>query len=91
MSKLDRFLIQKVQSEGFCSRVMEDLHQDADHSFSDNNSIGNKGRDSRKGGSILDVLDGMVKVGLAMSYDMDGCLKDMEKIIGSQGVPDVIQ
>ncbi|GJZ85778.1 RNA-directed DNA polymerase, eukaryota [Tanacetum coccineum] len=77
------------QYEGFCSRVMEDLHQDADHSFSDNNSIGNKGRDSRKGGSILDVLDGMVKVGQAMGYDMDGCLKDMEKIIGSQGVPDV--
>ncbi|GKA01721.1 RNA-directed DNA polymerase, eukaryota [Tanacetum coccineum] len=82
-------VLSQRQSEGFCSRVMEDLHQDADHSFSDNNSIGNKGRDSRKGGSILDVLDGMVKVGQAMGYDMDGCLKDMEKIIGSQGVPDV--
>ncbi|GJZ12725.1 RNA-directed DNA polymerase, eukaryota [Tanacetum coccineum] len=52
-------VLSQRQSEGFCSRVMEDLHQDADHSFSDNNSIGNKGRDSRKGGSILDVLDGL--------------------------------
>nr|GFA89032.1 RNA-directed DNA polymerase, eukaryota, nucleotide-binding alpha-beta plait domain protein [Tanacetum cinerariifolium] len=84
-------VLSQRQSEGFCSRVMEDLHQDADHSFSDNNIIGNKGRDSRKGESILDVLDGMVKVGQAMGYDMDGCLKDMENIIGSQGVPDVIQ
>ncbi|GJZ38657.1 RNA-directed DNA polymerase, eukaryota [Tanacetum coccineum] len=65
-------VLSQRQSEGFCSRVMEDLHRDADHSFSDNNSIGNKGRDSRKGGSILDVLDGMVKVGQAMGYDMDG-------------------
>ncbi|GJV56809.1 RNA-directed DNA polymerase, eukaryota [Tanacetum coccineum] len=84
-------VLSQRQSEGFCSRVMEDLHQDVDHSFSDNNSIGNKGHDSRKGGSILDVLDGMVKVGQAMGYDMDGCLKDMEKIIGSQGVPDLDQ
>nr|GFC54800.1 hypothetical protein [Tanacetum cinerariifolium] len=80
-------VLSQRQYEGFCSRVMEDLHQDADHSFSDNNIIGNKGRDSRKGESILDVLNGMVKVGQAMGYDMDGCLKDMEKIIGSQGVP----
>nr|GEZ19944.1 RNA-directed DNA polymerase, eukaryota [Tanacetum cinerariifolium] len=65
-------VLSQRQSEGFCSRVMEDLHQDADHSFFDNNSIGNKGRDSRKGVSFLDVLDGMVKVGQAMGYDMDG-------------------
>ncbi|GKA27452.1 hypothetical protein Tco_0713620, partial [Tanacetum coccineum] len=45
----------------------------------------------KKGGSLLDVLDGMVKVGQAMGYDMRGCMKDMEKIIGLQGVRDVIQ
>ncbi|GJR68055.1 RNA-directed DNA polymerase, eukaryota [Tanacetum coccineum] len=39
-----------------------------------------------KGGSILDALDDMIKVGQIMGYDMDGCVKDMERIIGSQGV-----
>ncbi|GJZ02721.1 hypothetical protein Tco_0520682 [Tanacetum coccineum] len=44
-----------------------------------------------KGGSILDALDDMIKVGQIMGYDMDGCVKDMERIIGSQGVNEVLQ
>ncbi|GJX03927.1 RNA-directed DNA polymerase, eukaryota [Tanacetum coccineum] len=79
------------QSVGLNSRVMEDIHQDVDQIFSGNNSTGSKERVSRKGGSILEVLDDMVKVGQAMGYDMDGCLKDMEKIIGFQGVSEVIR
>nr|GEZ81404.1 hypothetical protein [Tanacetum cinerariifolium] len=43
-------------------------------------------RDIRKeGGSILDTLDEMIKVGQTMGFTMDGCTKDMEKIIGSNG------
>ncbi|GKA56581.1 RNA-directed DNA polymerase, eukaryota [Tanacetum coccineum] len=43
-------------------------------------------RDIRKeGGSILDILDEMIKVGQTMGFTMDGCTKDMEKIIGSNG------
>nr|GEZ30010.1 RNA-directed DNA polymerase, eukaryota, nucleotide-binding alpha-beta plait domain protein [Tanacetum cinerariifolium] len=34
-----------------------------------------------KGGSILEVLDGMIKVGRLMGYDMEGCSKDIEQII----------
>nr|GEZ30347.1 RNA-directed DNA polymerase, eukaryota [Tanacetum cinerariifolium] len=34
-----------------------------------------------KGGSILDILDGMIRVGQAMRYDMKGCSKDIERII----------
>nr|GEW95992.1 RNA-directed DNA polymerase, eukaryota [Tanacetum cinerariifolium] len=53
------------------------------------------GRDSRalrkKGGSILDVIDEMIKVGQIMGFTMEGCTLDMEKIIGSQGVHDVLQ
>ncbi|GKC07931.1 RNA-directed DNA polymerase, eukaryota, partial [Tanacetum coccineum] len=33
----------------------------------------------KKGGSLLDVLDGMVKVGQAMGYDMGGCLGSKAK------------
>ncbi|GKF79182.1 nucleotide-binding alpha-beta plait domain-containing protein [Tanacetum coccineum] len=37
------------------------------------------------GGSFLDVLDGLVRVGQSMGYEMDGCLKDLENIIGNHG------
>nr|GEW77435.1 RNA-directed DNA polymerase, eukaryota, reverse transcriptase zinc-binding domain protein [Tanacetum cinerariifolium] len=40
---------------------------------------------AEKGGSILEVLDDMIKVGQTMRFTMEGCLKDMESIIGSQG------
>ncbi|GKG09790.1 hypothetical protein Tco_0338536, partial [Tanacetum coccineum] len=49
-------------------------------------SVGSKPiHGSHKGGSLLEVLDGMIKVGRTMGFSMDGCLKDMEIIIGSQG------
>nr|GEZ63154.1 RNA-directed DNA polymerase, eukaryota [Tanacetum cinerariifolium] len=34
------------------------------------------------GGSILDILDNMIRVGQSMGYDMEGCSKDIERIIG---------
>ncbi|GKB26720.1 hypothetical protein Tco_0866121 [Tanacetum coccineum] len=40
---------------------------------------------SMKGGSILEVMDELVKVGQTMGYNMDGCVKNIEAIIGSQG------
>ncbi|GJW83390.1 RNA-directed DNA polymerase, eukaryota, partial [Tanacetum coccineum] len=40
---------------------------------------------TRNGGSILVVLDEMIKVGKSMGYDMEGCSKDIERIIGLQG------
>ncbi|GJW29829.1 hypothetical protein Tco_0046704 [Tanacetum coccineum] len=41
---------------------------------------------SRKGGSILMLMDELVKVGQTMGYNMDGCMKNIEEIIESQGV-----
>ncbi|GJY13182.1 RNA-directed DNA polymerase, eukaryota [Tanacetum coccineum] len=38
-----------------------------------------------QGGSILEVIDNMIKVGQSMGFTMEGCMNDMEKIIGSQG------
>ncbi|GKD33500.1 hypothetical protein Tco_1249009 [Tanacetum coccineum] len=40
----------------------------------------------RSGGSILQVMDDLVKVGVTMGYNMEGCIKNIEEIIGSQGV-----
>ncbi|GJT19173.1 putative ribonuclease H-like domain-containing protein [Tanacetum coccineum] len=37
------------------------------------------------GGSILEVIDDLVKVGHAMGYNMEGCSKNIPKIIGAQG------
>nr|GEV67558.1 RNA-directed DNA polymerase, eukaryota [Tanacetum cinerariifolium] len=39
----------------------------------------------KEGGSILDALDDVIKVGTAMGFKMDGCINDMEKIIGLNG------
>ncbi|GJY17101.1 RNA-directed DNA polymerase, eukaryota [Tanacetum coccineum] len=41
---------------------------------------------SRKGGSILMLMDELVKLGQTMGYNMDGCMKNIEEIIESQGV-----
>nr|GEX65200.1 RNA-directed DNA polymerase, eukaryota [Tanacetum cinerariifolium] len=43
----------------------------------------------KKGGSILGVMEDILQVGKAMGYSMDGCVKDLEQIIGTQGVGDV--
>nr|GFB46714.1 RNA-directed DNA polymerase, eukaryota [Tanacetum cinerariifolium] len=42
------------------------------------------------GGSVLGLLEDMIRVGQAMGYSLERCEKDLEKIIGSQGVNDVI-
>nr|GEV61148.1 RNA-directed DNA polymerase, eukaryota [Tanacetum cinerariifolium] len=38
-----------------------------------------------KGGSVLDVLEEMIRVGQAMGFSMEGCEKDIQNIIGKQG------
>ncbi|GJT43221.1 hypothetical protein Tco_0951936 [Tanacetum coccineum] len=43
----------------------------------------------RSGGSILDLLDDVVKVRKVMGFNMDGCMNNMEEIIKSQGVEGV--
>ncbi|GJV30199.1 RNA-directed DNA polymerase, eukaryota [Tanacetum coccineum] len=37
-----------------------------------------------KGGSILNVLDDLIRVGQSMGYDMEGCSRDIERIIALQ-------
>ncbi|GJR94349.1 RNA-directed DNA polymerase, eukaryota [Tanacetum coccineum] len=43
----------------------------------------------RTGGSILCLMEELVKVGQTMGYNMDGCLNNMTQIIESQGEADV--
>nr|GEZ57129.1 RNA-directed DNA polymerase, eukaryota [Tanacetum cinerariifolium] len=38
----------------------------------------------KEGGSILEILEDMITVGQTMRFSMEGCTKDMEKIIGTQ-------
>ncbi|GJT21595.1 hypothetical protein Tco_0891532 [Tanacetum coccineum] len=40
----------------------------------------------RSGGSMLGLLEEVVKVGQVMGFNMKGCISNMEDIIGSQGV-----
>ncbi|GJS33367.1 RNA-directed DNA polymerase, eukaryota [Tanacetum coccineum] len=43
----------------------------------------------KNGSSILGVLEDMIRVGKAMRYSMDGCVKDLEHIIRTQEAGDV--
>ena len=75
----------QCRSDGLSSRVLEEaqpinyhVSPGVDHTY-------------KKGGSILEVLDNMIKVGQTMGFAMEGCMNDMERIIGSQGVHDGFQ
>ncbi|GKB64513.1 hypothetical protein Tco_0920699 [Tanacetum coccineum] len=47
------------------------------------NSGGGSGK--QKGGSVLGVLEEMIRVGRAMGYSIEGCEKDIESIIKTKG------
>nr|GEY74948.1 nucleotide-binding alpha-beta plait domain-containing protein [Tanacetum cinerariifolium] len=44
----------------------------------------------RTGGSILGLLDEVVKVGQIMGYNMEGCMSNMAKIIEAKGAEEVV-
>ncbi|GKA23567.1 RNA-directed DNA polymerase, eukaryota [Tanacetum coccineum] len=52
---------------------------------SNQNSTNTCSQKNNIGGSILEVMDELVKVGQTMGYNMEGCVKNIEEIIGSQG------
>ncbi|GJT36558.1 DIE2/ALG10 family protein [Tanacetum coccineum] len=45
----------------------------------------------RSGGSILNLMEEVVKVGQTMGFKMDGCIKNIEDIVEGQGVDDVFR
>nr|GEX22194.1 RNA-directed DNA polymerase, eukaryota [Tanacetum cinerariifolium] len=70
------------RSERSNSRFLEEVANSVDRSSS--KSI-NNGIKLKEGGSILEILEEMITVGQTMGFSMEGCTKDMEKIIGTQG------
>ncbi|GJT42186.1 RNA-directed DNA polymerase, eukaryota [Tanacetum coccineum] len=43
------------------------------------------------GGSLLTVMEELIKVGQTMGYNMEGCTKNIEEIIESQGVDGILR
>ncbi|GJY49343.1 RNA-directed DNA polymerase, eukaryota [Tanacetum coccineum] len=64
------------------SRVLEEAENSVDRVSSESFNNGVK---IKEGGSILEILEEMITVGQTMGFSMEGCTKDMEKIIGTQG------
>ncbi|GKC20897.1 hypothetical protein Tco_1023047 [Tanacetum coccineum] len=57
----------------------EEVQEESNRESTSHNVVNN-------GVSILGVLEDMIRVGKAMGYTIDGCMKDFEYIIGTQGV-----
>ena len=45
----------------------------------------------QNGGSVLEIMEDIIRVGRAMGYTMEGSVKDLECIIGQQGEENVIR
>nr|GEZ79698.1 RNA-directed DNA polymerase, eukaryota, reverse transcriptase zinc-binding domain protein [Tanacetum cinerariifolium] len=43
----------------------------------------------KSGGSILSMMDELIKVGQTMRFKMDGCIKNIEDIVAMKGVDDI--
>ncbi|GKG10476.1 hypothetical protein Tco_0341876 [Tanacetum coccineum] len=50
-----------------------------------------KAESPRTGGSLLNLLDELIKVGQTMGYNMDGCMKNIEETIEVQGANGVFR
>ena len=50
-----------------------------------------KAKIPRNGGSLLTVMEELIKAGQTMGYNMKGCMKNIEEIIELQGVEDVFR
>nr|GEV26056.1 RNA-directed DNA polymerase, eukaryota [Tanacetum cinerariifolium] len=72
----------KCRSDGFSSRIVEDDQPLNEHLSSDSPDVENG---YKKGGSVLEGLNDMIKIGQTMGFSMKGCKKDMENIIGLLG------
>nr|GFB71191.1 RNA-directed DNA polymerase, eukaryota [Tanacetum cinerariifolium] len=62
----------------------QDIPVDSNKTFSCQNVV-------KSGGSVLDVMKDIIRVGQVMGYSMEGCMKDLENIIEKQGEDNVIR
>ncbi|PWA45888.1 hypothetical protein CTI12_AA511170 [Artemisia annua] len=71
----------------FNAQVMnssQDIPMDSNKILSGQNVV-------KSGGSVLDVMEDIIRVGQVMGYTMEGCVKDLENIIRKQGEDNVIR
>ncbi|GJT58024.1 hypothetical protein Tco_0993078 [Tanacetum coccineum] len=83
-----------IQNEGESAASVKSHASQSFKSQHNHNSAPPPNRNSIKpnsGGSFLEFMDDLVKIGRTMGYNMDGCLKNMEDIIGAQGELNVIK
>nr|GEV68624.1 hypothetical protein [Tanacetum cinerariifolium] len=78
----DAFIPEKEYRPNVFSKVHIHTHDAYVNESSSGFSTSKFPRIKLNGGSIIDVLDDMIKVGKSMGYDMEGCSKDIERIIG---------
>ncbi|GJX38510.1 RNA-directed DNA polymerase, eukaryota, reverse transcriptase zinc-binding domain protein [Tanacetum coccineum] len=72
------------KEDGECSQSIHvDEKEDVAESFCSGHF--KKSEAPRTGGSIVQLIDNLVKVGQTMGYNVDGCIKNMGVIIDSQG------
>nr|GEU61211.1 RNA-directed DNA polymerase, eukaryota, reverse transcriptase zinc-binding domain protein [Tanacetum cinerariifolium] len=76
----------KVNSPLAHTKVINNSHEVHKNVTSNGESAFNYSHNAHNGGLILEVLDDMIRVGQSMGYAMKGCMKDIEHIIGTQGV-----
>nr|GFD44781.1 RNA-directed DNA polymerase, eukaryota [Tanacetum cinerariifolium] len=76
----------KVNSPLVHTKVMNNSQEVHENVTSNRESAFNYSHNAHNRGSILEVLDDMIRVGQSMSYAIEGCMKDIEHIIGTQGV-----
>ncbi|GKA13277.1 hypothetical protein Tco_0692923, partial [Tanacetum coccineum] len=78
----------RSHNQSVCSRILKDTHVVDSELGSDGDGIV---QSQKKGGSILELLDDVVKVGQAMGFSMIGFEKDIEGIIGRHGEEEGVQ
>nr|GEY71438.1 RNA-directed DNA polymerase, eukaryota [Tanacetum cinerariifolium] len=76
----------KVNSPLVHTKVMNNSQKVHENVTSNGESAFNYSHNAHNGGSILELLDDMIRVGQSMGYAMEGCMKDIEHIIRTQGV-----
>nr|GEW28463.1 RNA-directed DNA polymerase, eukaryota [Tanacetum cinerariifolium] len=76
----------KVNSPLVHMKVTNNSHEVHKNVTSNGESAFNYSHNAHNGGLILEVLDDMIRVGQSMGYVIEGCMKDIEHIIRTQGV-----
>ncbi|GJU33823.1 hypothetical protein Tco_1182177 [Tanacetum coccineum] len=67
-----------INNQGRVMNSSQDIPVDSNKTFSGSNV-------SKEGSSFLDLHGDIIRVGQVMGYSMEGCVKDLENIIGKQG------